>query len=101
MLLPSAQDVVDGPGTEENLALVQTIFGENSSAIAALKRLVQTPFQSQLYGPMPLTPAYLRLDPLWDSLRRSRLSRTLREDATVKPRSKSAIHRKEYSGTRL
>ena len=69
MLLPSAKDVVDGPGTEENLALVQTIFGENSSAIAALKRLVQTPFQSQLYGPMPLTPAYLRLDPLWDSLR--------------------------------
>src|SRR6266480_1032900 len=68
-LLPSAKDAVDGPGTEENLALVQTIFGENSSAIAALKRLVQTPFQSQLYGPMPLTPAYLRLDPLWDSLR--------------------------------
>jgi TolB-like protein/Flp pilus assembly protein TadD len=69
MLLPSAKDAVDGPGTEENLALVQTIFGENSSAIATLRRLVQTPFQSQLYGPMPLAPAYLRLDPLWDSLR--------------------------------
>jgi len=69
MLLPSAKDAVDGPGTEENLALVQTIFGDSSSAIATLMRLVQTPFQSQLYGPMPLTPAYLRLDPLWDSLR--------------------------------
>jgi TolB-like protein len=69
MLLPTAKDAVDGPGTEENLALVQTIFGENSSAIATLRRLVQTPFQSQLYGPMPLTPAFLRLDPLWDSLR--------------------------------
>jgi TolB-like protein/Tfp pilus assembly protein PilF len=69
MLLPSAKDGVDGPGTEENLALVQTIFGENSSAIATLRRLVQTPFQSQLYGPMPLAPAFLRLDPLWDSLR--------------------------------
>jgi TolB-like protein len=68
-LLPSAKDGVDGPGTEENLALVQTIFGENSSAIATLRRLVQTPFQSQLYGPMPLTRAFLRLDPLWDSLR--------------------------------
>jgi tetratricopeptide (TPR) repeat protein len=69
MLLPSAKDRVDGPGTEENLALVQTIFGENSSAIATLRRLVQTPFQSQLYGPIPLTTAFLRLDPLWDSLR--------------------------------
>jgi TolB-like protein len=69
MLLPSAKDGVDGPGTEENLALVQTIFGENSSAIPTLRRLVQTPFQSQLYGPMPLTTAFLRLDPLWDSLR--------------------------------
>ena len=69
MLLPSAKDAVDGPGTEENLALVQTMFGENSSAIAILRRLLQRPFQSQLYGPMPLTPAYLRLDPLWDPLR--------------------------------
>jgi tetratricopeptide (TPR) repeat protein len=68
-LLPRAKDAVDGPGTEENLALVQTIFGENRLAIATLRRLVQTPFQSQLYGPMPLTSAYLRLDPLWDPLR--------------------------------
>jgi TolB-like protein/predicted Zn-dependent protease len=69
ILLPSAKDGVDGPGTEENLALVQTMFGQNSSAIATLRRLVQTPFQSQLYGPMPLTRAFLRLDPLWDPLR--------------------------------
>jgi TolB-like protein len=69
MLLSSAKDAVDGPGTEENLVLVQTIFGENSSAIATLRRLLQTPFQSQLYGPMPLTSAFLKLDPLWDSLR--------------------------------
>ena len=69
MLFPSAKDLEFGPAFEGNLALVQTIFGENSSAIATLRRLVQTPFQSQLYGPMPLTPAFLRLDPLWDSLR--------------------------------
>jgi TolB-like protein/Flp pilus assembly protein TadD len=69
MLLPSAKDRVDGPGLEENLALIQATFGESSSAIATLRRLLQTPFQSQLYGPMPLTSAYLRLDPLWDCLR--------------------------------
>ena len=69
MLLPNAKDAVDGPGAEENLALVQAMFGDNSHAIATLRRLLQTPCQSQLYGPAPLTPAFLRLDPLWDSLR--------------------------------
>ena len=68
-LLPSAKDAVDGPGAEENLALVQTIFGENNGAIPTLRRLLQTPSQSQLYGPAPLTRAFLTLDPLWDSLR--------------------------------
>ena len=68
-LLPSTKDAVDGPGGEENLALVQTMFGENSRAISTLTRLLQTPFESQLYGPAPLTPAFLRLDPLWDPLR--------------------------------
>ncbi len=68
-LLPSAKDAVDGPGAEENLALVQTIFGENRPAILTLRRLLQTPSQSQLYGPAPVTSAFLRLDPLWDSLR--------------------------------
>ena len=69
VLLPSAKDRVDGPGLEENLALIQAMFGESSTAIATLRRLLQTPFQSQLYGPMPLTSAFLTLDPLWDSLR--------------------------------
>jgi TolB-like protein/Flp pilus assembly protein TadD len=68
-LLPSTKDAVDGPGAEENLALVQALFGENRKAVSNLRRLLQTPFQSQLYGPMPLTTAFLRLDPLWDSLR--------------------------------
>jgi TolB-like protein/Tfp pilus assembly protein PilF len=69
MLLPSAKDAVDGPAAEEKLALVQAMFGENSRAISTLRRLLDMPFQSQLYGPAPLTPAFLRLDPLWDSLR--------------------------------
>jgi Predicted integral membrane protein len=69
VLLPSTKDSVDGPGAEENLALIQTIFGGNQRAIATLRQLLQKPFQSQFYGPMPLTSAFLRLDPLWDSLR--------------------------------
>jgi serine/threonine protein kinase/Tfp pilus assembly protein PilF len=69
MLLPTSKDAVDGPALEEKLALIQAMFGENSKAISTLRRLLQTPFQSQLYGPAGFTPALLRLDPLWDALR--------------------------------
>jgi serine/threonine protein kinase/Flp pilus assembly protein TadD len=69
MLEPRAQDAISGPGFEENLALIQTIFGENSRAIPTLTQLLQTPYmEGGAYG-MPITPALLRLDPLWDPLR--------------------------------
>ena len=54
---------------EENLALIQTMFGENSRAISTLTQLLQTPYHSWLYSQTPITPALLRLDPLWDPLR--------------------------------
>jgi serine/threonine protein kinase/Tfp pilus assembly protein PilF len=68
MLLPRAKDAVDGPSFEENLALIETIFGENSRAISTLTQLLQTPSGSCLYN-SPVTPALLRLDPFWDPLR--------------------------------
>ena len=68
-LLPSDKDHLSGPGFEENLALVEMIVGENSRAIATLTRLLQTPYGGWLYSPTPVTPALLRLDPMWDSLR--------------------------------
>jgi len=60
---------VYGPACEENLALIQTMFGENSQAISTLTRLLQTPYSSWFYGQTPVTPALLRLDPIWDPLR--------------------------------
>ena len=69
MLRPSVKDRLEGPGFEENLALIQTIFGENSRAISTLTRLLHTPYQSRLYEAAPITPALLRLDPIWDPLR--------------------------------
>jgi TolB-like protein/regulator of sirC expression with transglutaminase-like and TPR domain len=69
MLLPSAKDRVSGPTREEVLALIQMMFGETSRPISTLTRLLQTPYISWLYGPMPVTPALLRLDPVWDPLR--------------------------------
>jgi hypothetical protein len=68
MLRPSAKDRVNGPSCEENLAIIQTFFGENSRAIATLARLLQTPYNGWIYQ-IPITPAFLRLDPLWDPLR--------------------------------
>jgi TolB-like protein/Tfp pilus assembly protein PilF len=67
-LLPGAKDPVFEPAAQENMALIQTMFGENSHAISILTRLLQTPYSSWLYGPTPVTPALLRLDPLWDPL---------------------------------
>jgi TolB-like protein/Tfp pilus assembly protein PilF len=68
-LVPSSKDRLSGPGYEENLALIETIIGENSRAISTLTRLLQTPYGGWLYNPAPITPALLRLDPLWDPLR--------------------------------
>jgi len=67
--VPSSKDRLSGPGFEENLALVETIIGENSRAISTLTRLLQTPYGGWLYNPAPITPALLRLDPIWDPLR--------------------------------
>ena len=69
MLLPRTNDAAAGPLYEENLALIETIVGENSPAISTLTALLQTPYSSWYYGPAPITPTLLRLDPLWDPLR--------------------------------
>jgi len=68
MLLPRTKDSKVGPMLEENLALIQTMLGENSPAISILAQLLQTPYGSGLYG-APVTRALLRLDPTWDPLR--------------------------------
>jgi serine/threonine protein kinase/Tfp pilus assembly protein PilF len=65
---PGAKNPMDGPMLEENLAFIQTIVGENSRAISTLTQLLQTPYNSELYGP-GVTPALLKLDPIWDPLR--------------------------------
>jgi serine/threonine protein kinase/Tfp pilus assembly protein PilF len=69
MLLPQAKDSKVGPAFEENLALILAMFGENSRAISILAPLLQTPYTSLRYNPTPITPALLRLDPIWDPLR--------------------------------
>ena len=62
-LLPSAEDPMLAPAIERILPVIQTTFGETRRPISTLARLLQTPS----FG--PLTPALLRLDPVWDPLR--------------------------------
>ena len=69
MLIPSAKDRTNGPSLEENLAFIQTMFGENSHAISTLTELLRTPYYSWVSSIAPITPALLRLDPIWDPLR--------------------------------
>jgi serine/threonine protein kinase/tetratricopeptide (TPR) repeat protein len=69
MLRPRDKDALSGPGLEENLALIQALFGENGHAISTLGQLLQTPYGDAHYGQVPVTPALLRLDPLWNPLR--------------------------------
>ena len=68
MLLPRDKDAYRGPQGDENLAVIQTICGENSRAISTLTQLLQTPYFGFFFNP-PVTPALLRLDPIWDPLR--------------------------------
>ncbi len=62
-LLPSGKDAVDGPSAEENLASVEVLVGDKNRAIPRLQRLLEIPYTNFL------TPALLRLDPIWDPLR--------------------------------
>src|SRR5438046_8980708 len=79
MLWPRAKDPKVGPAFEENLLIIETIFGENSRAISTLARLLETPY-GDLYTGRPGKPALLRLDPVWDPLRSDPVFQKLCED---------------------
>ena len=79
-LFSYAKDSVSAPALEFNWAVIQMTFGETSRAISTLTRLLQTPYSVGLYGPPPITPAILRLDPIWDPLRSDRRFQKLCEE---------------------
>jgi tetratricopeptide (TPR) repeat protein len=67
--IPVEKDAVYGPFPVEILARVAAQVGEPDRAIAALQKLLSIPYSTALAGEMPLTPALLRLDPMFDPLR--------------------------------
>jgi len=68
-VIPIEKDVVGGPGPIEVFARVAAQLGEPDRAIAALQKLLSTPYEGPLASRLPLTPALLRLDPMFDPLR--------------------------------
>jgi len=66
---PIEKDAADGPILIEILARVAARMGEPDRAIAALQKLLSIPYTGALAAGMPLTPALLRLDPMFDPLR--------------------------------
>jgi len=64
---PIDKDAIDGPNMVEIFARVAAGTGEPDRAIAALQKLLLIPYSGALTT--PLTPALLRLDPMFDPLR--------------------------------
>jgi len=66
---PIERDAVSGAAPIEVLARVAARMGEPDRAIASLQKLLSVPGEGALAENMPLTPALLRLDPMFDPLR--------------------------------
>jgi tetratricopeptide (TPR) repeat protein len=65
---PIEKDPLTGPWSLEILARVAAQMGEPDRAIAALQKLLSISY-SGAFSAGPLTPALLRLDPMFDPLR--------------------------------
>jgi tetratricopeptide (TPR) repeat protein len=67
--VPIEKDALDGPIPIEILARVAAETGESDRAIAALQKVLSIPGGGALAARMPLTPALLQLDPMFEPLR--------------------------------
>jgi len=81
---PIEKDALDGPQPIEILARVAAQIGEPDRAIAALQKLLSIPYGGPLAQNVPLTPALLRLDPMFDPLRNDPRFQKLAESGAPK-----------------
>ncbi len=68
-LHPIEKDAANSPQSIDILARIAARLGESNRAIAALEKILSIPCNGGLATGMPLTPALLRLDPMFDPLR--------------------------------
>jgi TolB-like protein/Tfp pilus assembly protein PilF len=67
--IPIEKDAIESPIPTEILGRVAAYVGDRDRAIASLEKLLSIPYDGALASGVPLTPALLRLDPMFDGLR--------------------------------
>jgi TolB-like protein/Tfp pilus assembly protein PilF len=79
---PIEKDPNIGPRPIEILARVAARTGEPDRATASLQKLLSIPYGARFRIPLPLTPALLRLDPMFDPIRNDPRFQKLCEETT-------------------
>jgi tetratricopeptide (TPR) repeat protein len=69
-LFPADKDALTGPRPLDILARVAARAGDPARSISTLEKLLSIPYEAPLAANPPLTPALLRLDPMFDPLRK-------------------------------
>jgi serine/threonine-protein kinase len=62
-LVPTTRDGYTGPYLQHQLVRIYILVGENDKALDELEPLLKTPYY--------LTPAWLKIDPMFDPLRKN------------------------------
>jgi hypothetical protein len=68
-MFPIDKDALTGPRPLDILARVAARIGDSDRSISTLTKLLSIPYEAPLAANPPLTPALLRLDPMFEPLR--------------------------------
>ena len=69
-MMPIEKDALLGPRPLDILARVAARIGDPDRSIATLEKLLSIPYEAPLAANPPITPALLRLDPMFEPLRK-------------------------------
>ncbi|MGA7274978.1 MAG: protein kinase [Candidatus Udaeobacter sp.] len=69
-MFPTDKDALTGPRPLDILARVAARVGQSDRSISMLEKLLSMPYEAPLAANPPLTPALLRLDPMFEPLRK-------------------------------